>query len=314
MLGVSPAIGRGFTEEEDEIGNERVVLLERRALAPPIRRRPVDRRQAITLSGVPHTVVGVMGPDFQYPGREFQVWTPLTINPGELTRKVRGNNYLAVARLKPGVTIEEAQTEMNAIAARIAAADPQTLLPEVVVVPTHADLLTNVRSALYVMLGAVLCLLLVAALNLSTLLSARAAARSRELAVRLALGASRGRVALQSMAEIMPLLAIGGAAGVALAAYAVEAFVPLAPPTLPRVENIRDQHRSAPGLDRRVVGHGPDRHAAAGVAGLERRPDQRDARGDAIDAPARCGSRARAMSWSSSRSRWRCRCSSAACC
>ena len=80
-----------------------------------------------------------------------------------------------------------------------------------IVVPTHADLLANVRSALYVMLGAVLCLLLVAALNLATLLSARAAARSRELAVRLALGASRGRVALQSMAEIVPLLVVGGA-------------------------------------------------------------------------------------------------------
>ena len=136
--------------------------------------------KAITLNGVPHTVVGVMGPDFQYPAREFQVWTPLTINPGELTRKVRGNNNLAVARLKPGVTVEEAQSEMSAIAARIAKADPQNVLPEVIVVPTHADLLTNVRSALYVMLAAVLCLLLVAALNLATLLSARAASRSRE--------------------------------------------------------------------------------------------------------------------------------------
>jgi putative ABC transport system permease protein len=107
------------------------------------------------------------------------------------------------------------------------------------VVPMHADLITNVSSALYVMLAAVLCLLLVAALNLATLLSARAAARGREHAVRLALGATRGRVALQSMAEVMPLLAIGGALGVAIAAYAVAAFIPLAPPTLPRVENIR---------------------------------------------------------------------------
>jgi predicted permease len=239
VLGVSPAIGRGFTEQEDDIGNERVVLLSdglwrrRFGADPSIVGRP------ITLSGVPHVVVGVMGPDFQYPGREFQAWTPLAISPGELTRKVRGNNNLAVARLKPGMTVEDARTEMKAIAARIAAADPQSLLPNVLVVPARADLLTDVRSALYVMLGAVLCLLLVAALNLATLLSARAASRSRELAVRLALGASRGRVALQAMAEIMPLLVIGGAAGVAIAAYAVNAFIPLAPPTLPRVENIR---------------------------------------------------------------------------
>jgi putative ABC transport system permease protein len=239
VLGISPAIGRGFTEEEDEVGNERVVLLSDALWRRRFAADPAIVGTAITLSGVPHTVVGVMGPDFQYPAREFQAWTPLSINPGELTRKVRGNNNLAVARLKPGVTLEQAQTEMSAIAARIAKADPQTLLPEVIVVPTHADLLTNVRSALYVMLAAVLCLLLVAALNLGTLLSARAATRGREHAVRLALGASRGRIAVQSMAEVLPLLVIGGAIGVAIAAYAIAAFIPLAPPTLPRVENIR---------------------------------------------------------------------------
>ncbi len=239
LLGVSPVLGRGFTESEDEIGNEQVVLLSDSLWRRRFGADPSIVGKAITLNGAPFVVVGVMGPDFQYPAREFQAWVPLTINPDELTRKVRGNNQLAVARLKPGVTIEKAQTEMSAIAARIAAADPQTLLPEVIVVPTHADLLNKVQSALYVMLGAVLCLLLVAALNLSTLLSARAAARSREHAVRLALGASRGRIALQSMAEVLPLLAIGGAAGVALASYGVWAFVPLAPATLPRVENIR---------------------------------------------------------------------------
>ena len=239
VLGVSPVLGRGFTEAEDESGNDTVVLLSDSLWRRRFGADPSIVGKAITLNGAPHAVVGVMGPDFQYPAREFQAWTPLTINPDELTRKVRGNNSLAVARLKPGVTIAEAQSEMNAIAARIAAADPQTLLPDVLVVPMHADLLTRVRSPLYVMFGAVLCLLLVAMLNLSTLLSARAAARSREHAVRLALGASRGRVALQSVAEVVPLLAIGGVAGVAIAAYAVSAFIPLAPPTLPRVENIR---------------------------------------------------------------------------
>jgi len=239
VLGVSPAIGRGFTEAEDEIGNENVVLLSDALWRRRFGADPSIVGKAITLSGAPHTVVGVMGPDFQYPAREFQAWTPLSIGQGELTRKVRGNNALAIARLKPGVSVEEAQSELSAIAERIAKADPQNVLPEVIVVPMHADLLTNVSSALYVMLAAVLCLLLVAALNLATLLSARAAARGREHAVRLALGASRGRVALQSMAEVMPLLAIGGAAGVAVAAYAVSSFIPLAPPTLPRVENIR---------------------------------------------------------------------------
>jgi putative ABC transport system permease protein len=239
LLGVSPVLGRAFTEAEDDIGNEQVILLSDSLWRRRFAADPSIVGKAITLNGAPHVVVGVMGPDFQFPTRDIQAWVPLTINPAELTRQARGNNQLAVARLKQGVTVEEAQTEMDAIAARIAAADAQNLLPEVIVVPTHADLLTNVRGALYVMLAAVLCLLLVAVLNLATLLSARAATRSREHAVRLALGASRGRVALQSMAEVMPLLAIGGAAGVALAAYSISAFIPLAPATLPRLENIR---------------------------------------------------------------------------
>lgn len=239
VLGVSPAIGRAFTEEEDEIGNERVVLLSNAFWRRRFAGDPSIVGQEIMLSGVPHTVVGVMGGDFQYPGREIQIFTPLTISPTELSRQTRGNNQLAVARLKPGVTIAAAQREMETIAARIAAADPRSILPGVRVVPMHADLLASVRSALYVMLGAVLCLLLVAALNLSTLLSARAATRERELAVRLALGATRGRVVSQSIAEILPLLVIGGGVGIGLAAYAVSAFVPLAPPTLSRVENIR---------------------------------------------------------------------------
>jgi putative ABC transport system permease protein len=239
LLGVSPALGRGFTAEEDKSGHDMVILLSDGLWRRRFGADPSIVGKTIMLSGMPYTVVGVMGPDFQYPARDFQAWTTLSVNPAELSRKVRGNNNLAVARLKPGVTIEEAQAEMSTIAAQIAKSDPDNVLPEVIVVPMHADLLTNVRSALYVMLAAVLCLLLVAALNLATLLSARAASRSREHAVRLALGASRERVALQSMAEVMPLLAIGGAIGVAIAAYTVAAFIPLAPPTLPRVENIR---------------------------------------------------------------------------
>lgn len=239
VLGVAPALGRGFSEDEDEIGNDRVVLL---SDAFWRRRFGADRAivgQSILLNGSPHVVVGVMSPDFQFPSREFQIWTPLTINPAELSRRVRGNNSLAIARLRPNVTIDEAQRDMSAIAARIAAEDPQNPLPNVLVAATHADLLANVRGALYVMLAAVLCLLLVAALNLSTLLSARAAARTREVAVRLALGASRGRIAAQTIAEIVPLLVAGGLVGVAMATYAVAAFIPIAPATLPRVETIR---------------------------------------------------------------------------
>jgi putative ABC transport system permease protein len=239
VLGVEPAIGRGFTEDEDEIGNERRVILSdglwRRRFGADF---SIVGRE-VSLSGVPHLVVGVMRPDFQYPGREFQVWTPLTINPDELARKIPGYSFLAVARLRDGVSLEQAQTEMDTISARLASTYPFSKDTSVEVVPLHGDLVAAVGPALFVMLGAVVCLLLIACLNLSSLLGARAAAQRREVAVRLALGATRGRVAIQSLAEGIPLLAIGGVLGVALATWAVAAFVPFAPAALPRVENVR---------------------------------------------------------------------------
>ncbi len=238
VLGVEPAIGRGFTEDEDEIGNDRRVILSDGLWR---RRFGADRSivgKEISLSGVPHLVVGVMRPEFQYPGREFQVWTPLTINPEEIARKVPGYCCLAVARLKDGVDLAQAQSEMDTISARLASDYPLNEDTSAEVVPLHGDLVAPVGPALYVMLGAVLCLLLIACLNLSSLLGARAAAQRRQVAVRLALGATRGRVALQSVAESIPLLVVGGALGIGLAGWAVSAFIPLAPANLPRVENI----------------------------------------------------------------------------
>ena len=239
VLGVTAALGRTFTEAEDEIGQERVVLLSDGFWRRRFGADPSAVGRTINLSGVPFQVVGVMPPGFQYPGRVFQVWVPLTINPAEMARKVPGYCCDAVARLRDGVSLAQAQAEMDAIARRLAAAYPATSLSgSVEVAPLHADLVRASAPALYTLFGAVICLLLVACLNLSTLLAARAASRAREYGVRLALGASHGRVALQSISEMAPLLILGGALGIALAIGAVAAFVPTAPATLPRVENI----------------------------------------------------------------------------
>jgi predicted permease len=238
VLGVSPVVGRNFTEEEDEYDNSRFVLLSHGLWQRRFAANPNIVGQSILLAGVPHVVVGVMGPDFHYPGREFQVWVPLTINPAEMARKVPAFGLQAIARLKDDVTIGEAQSQMDVIAARLADQYPMNRGLGVYVVSLQSDLVTNVRTGLYVMLAAVACLLLVAALNLAGLLSARAAARSREIAVRLALGASRQRVVLQTVAEVLPIVIVGGVLGVALASWAISAFVPLAPAGLPRVENI----------------------------------------------------------------------------
>jgi putative ABC transport system permease protein len=241
VLGVEPAIGRGFTEDEDEIGNERRVILSDGLWRRRFAADPSIVGREINLSGIPHLVVGVMRPNFQYPGREFQVWTPLTINPDEMSRKTPGYCCLAVARLKPGVSIAQAQSEMDTIASQLASAYPfnKEMGISFEVAPLHGDLVASVGPALYVLLGAVVCLLLIACLNLSSLLGARAAAERRQVAVRLALGATRGRIALQALAETIPLLLVGGALGVTLAAWALAAFIPFAPADLPRVENIQ---------------------------------------------------------------------------
>jgi putative ABC transport system permease protein len=238
VLGTGPIIGRGFRSDEDTAGRDRVVLLSHDLWT---RRFGADAGivgQAIRLSGVPHTVVGVMGPRFRYPTREFQVWTPLTINPAELSREDPSHNYLAVGRLKRGVTLQQAQSEMSTICERLARQFPDNRDVGVHVVPMPDDAVATVRPALYVLLSAVTCLLLIACLNLSNLLGARAAARHREFALRLSLGASRGRLVLQAIAEVMPLLAIGGLIGIVGAWWAVRAFIPLAPASLPRIEAV----------------------------------------------------------------------------
>ena len=239
VLGVKPALGRTFLPGEDEAGHDGVVLLSHGLWKRRFGGDASIVGRTISLSGAPHTVVGVMRPDFQYPGREFQVWTPLTINPDELTRRETPFNYLAVARLRHGVDLRRAQSELDAFAARLEQAYPASNR-EVgfELAPLRDDSVRTVRPALYVLLGAVSCLLLVACLNLANLLGVRAAGRSREFAIRLALGASRGRLALQALAEVVPVLLIGGALGVAGAAWAVAAFVPVAPAGIPRLDGI----------------------------------------------------------------------------
>jgi predicted permease len=252
VLGIAPAVGRSFVDEEDVIGRDRVVLLSDGLWK---RRYGADRSivgRAISLSGVLHTVVGVMSPDFQYPSRDTQVWTPLTIDSDELSRVVPANNYLAVARLQPGVMLAQAQAEMDGINRQLIQEYAKTgdggrlaagfwgagSQPGIEVVPLLEDTIGAVRRPLYVLLGAVSCLLLIGCLNLANLVGARAASRTREFAVRLALGASRGRLVQQALVEVVPMVLGGGLAGGLLARAGLAAFVPFAPTVLPRVESI----------------------------------------------------------------------------
>ena len=239
VLGVSPALGRSFTADDERTGGDRVVLLGDDLWRRRFAGDPAIVGHTINLSGNPYLVIGVMRPDFQFPQREHQLWIPLTINPKLLSRETASYAHVAVARLRRGVRTDQAQREMNAIATRLEMAYPATNRGiRVEVLPLREESVRAVRPALYVMVAAVASLLVIASLNLAGLLGARAADRAREFALRRALGASRGRLLLQALAEVAPVLAIGGLAGVAAARMAIAAFISLAPAALPRVDSI----------------------------------------------------------------------------
>ncbi len=239
VLGVTPALGRTFANGEDAPGNDRVVLLSDGLWRRRFGADPAIVGRTITLSGGTFEVIGVMRPDFQYPGREHQLWIPLAINPAVLSRQVRTYDHLAIARLKPDTSLQQAQAEMDTVARRLETDHPASNRGvRVEVLPLLEESIRAVRPTLYLMLGAVSCLLLIACLNLASLVGTRAAGRAREFTVRQALGASRARLTLQALAEVAPVLALGGLAGIAAARAAVASFVPIAPATLPRVEGI----------------------------------------------------------------------------
>jgi predicted permease len=239
VLRVRPALGRAFTPDENEAGHDRVVLLSHALWLRRFGGDPNVLGRTVSLSGVPHTVVGILPATLDYPGPEIQLWVPLTIDPDEFGRSYPAYNYLAVARLKPGVTVADAQRQMNAAAAQLAASAPSSDRDVTfVVLPLFEDVIGPVRPVLYAVFGAAGCLLLIGCLNLANLFGVRAASRGREYAVRLALGASHGRLFAQSLAEAAPLLIIGGSVGILGAWFALRVFATLVPASLPHVEEV----------------------------------------------------------------------------
>ncbi len=238
LLRVRPALGRGFTEDENQPGQDRVVILSHGLWQRRYAGDPNIVGKTIRLENFPHTVVGVMSPEFQYPMREVQIWTPLTVDPADFQTRT-GYGHLTVARLKPGVTLQQAQTEVNVISTRLEQEHPKSNKGlRFSVTPLRRDIAHVARRPLIVLLGAALGLLLIGCCNLVSLLLARALTRSRENAVRSALGATRAQLLLQAAAELFPLLALGSFLGVHAAKEGINLIIPWLPSALPRVEEI----------------------------------------------------------------------------
>ena len=244
-LGVRPEIGRLFTEQDDRESAPGTAILSYGFWQERFGGNSNILGRTIELDNVPYTIIGVMPKNFYFPSREARLWTPMRFAVDDFQDRL--NTYIyPVGRLRPAVSIDQAQAEMRTIAARLARAYPKELAQVgISAFRLRDDISNRARLMLQVLLGAAMCVLLIACMNLANLLMARAIVRRRELAVRAALGAGRERLIRQMLTESLTLALPGGVFGLLIAHTALPLLVCLVPTSLPIAE--------VPSFDGRVL-------------------------------------------------------------
>jgi predicted permease len=237
VMGVNPARGRALAMD-DLTSDRRVVVLADDFWRRRMGADPGAVGKTLLLNGIAHEIVGVMPQGFTFPGTASEFWAPF---PAGVTAETRGNFWLrVVGRLEPGTTVERARAELGTIAKRLATEYPETNAKlGVTIVPLHEHTVGDVRPALLVLMGAVGFVLLIACANIANLLLARGATRTREVAIRAALGAGRGRIVRQLLTESACLAFLGGALGLLLAKWGVDILVAIGNDALPRMSEVR---------------------------------------------------------------------------
>ena len=232
---VGPILGRLFTAEEEKPGSGGAAIVSYTFWRSHFGGKDSALGETVRMYGRSLRIVGVLPPGFRFPGNT-EIWFPAdTILPEVESRA--GLNYWAVARLKPNVRLEQAQAQMTSIASRLEQQYHTSQGMTVAVTRMRDDMVSGFRLMLYLLLGAVALVLLIACANIATLLLARATARTREIAVRVAIGAARTRIIRQLLTESFLLALLGGGAGLIVAALGSRALVAFAPPNVPRLSD-----------------------------------------------------------------------------